>query len=165
MAQRLNLARLLLGRPKLLLLDEPGTGLDTASRGLLHEMVREARDGGAAVIWISHDLDADGILADRILTLRNKPLESSGLPGPTCRELHHAEACRRHLSQGSPTHPDARSRSCAGSCCWGCCWFFCSAFPSMRGERLAPQAAATMFWLASAFCQVLVFNMLYALEH
>ncbi len=32
------------------------------------------------------------------------------------------------------------------------------------GERLAPQAAATMFWLASAFCQVLVFNMLYALE-
>ena len=32
------------------------------------------------------------------------------------------------------------------------------------GDRLSPQAAATMFWLASAFCQVLVFNMLYALE-
>ncbi len=32
------------------------------------------------------------------------------------------------------------------------------------GERLAPQAAATMFWLASAFCQVLIFNMLYAVE-
>lgn len=32
------------------------------------------------------------------------------------------------------------------------------------GERLTPQAAATMFWLASAFCQVLVFNMLYAVE-
>ena len=32
------------------------------------------------------------------------------------------------------------------------------------GDRLTPQAAATMFWLASAFCQVLIFNMLYALE-
>lgn len=32
------------------------------------------------------------------------------------------------------------------------------------GERLSPQAAATMFWMASAFCQVLVFHMLYALE-
>lgn len=90
MAQRLNLARLLLGRPKLLLLDEPGTGLDTASRGLLHEMVREARDGGAAVIWISHDLDADGILADRILTLRNKTLESSR---PSRPDMQGASSC------------------------------------------------------------------------
>lgn len=32
------------------------------------------------------------------------------------------------------------------------------------GDRLTPQAAATMFWLASAFCQVLIFNMLYAVE-
>lgn len=32
------------------------------------------------------------------------------------------------------------------------------------GDTLSPQAAAAMFWLSSAFCQVLVFNMLYALE-
>lgn len=32
------------------------------------------------------------------------------------------------------------------------------------GESLSAQAAATMFWLASAFCQVLIFTMLYALE-
>jgi heme exporter protein B len=32
------------------------------------------------------------------------------------------------------------------------------------GDRLSPQTAAAMFWLASAFCQVLVFNMLYAAE-
>ena len=32
------------------------------------------------------------------------------------------------------------------------------------GDRLTPQAAATMFWLASAFAMVLIFNMLYALE-
>ena len=32
------------------------------------------------------------------------------------------------------------------------------------GDALSPQAAASMFWLATAFCQVLVFNMLYASE-
>ncbi len=77
MAQRLNLARVLLGRPRLLLLDEPGTGLDVASRALLRDIVQEARARGAAVVWISHDLDADGDLADRVLTLRKKTLEES----------------------------------------------------------------------------------------
>ncbi|WP_022655244.1 heme exporter protein CcmB [uncultured Desulfovibrio sp.] len=32
------------------------------------------------------------------------------------------------------------------------------------GERMSPQAAAAVFWLSSAFCQVLIFNQLYALE-
>lgn len=32
------------------------------------------------------------------------------------------------------------------------------------GERMAPQGAAAVFWLSSAFCQVLIFNQLYALE-
>ena len=32
------------------------------------------------------------------------------------------------------------------------------------GDKLSPQAAAAMFWLASAFCQVLAFNMIYAYE-
>ena len=32
------------------------------------------------------------------------------------------------------------------------------------GERMSPQGAAAIFWLASAFCQVLVFNALYGLE-
>lgn len=86
MAQRLNLARVLLGRPRLLLLDEPGTGLDIASRGLLRDIVREARSRGAAVVWISHDLDADGVLADRILTLRKKTLEENSSPSLSAGE-------------------------------------------------------------------------------
>ncbi len=32
------------------------------------------------------------------------------------------------------------------------------------GERMTPQSAAAVFWLSSAFCQVLIFNQLYALE-
>ena len=86
MAQRLNLARVLLAKPRLLLLDEPGTGLDVASRALLRDIVREARARGTAVVWISHDLDTDGDLADRVLTLRKKTLEErvSSAVSATC---------------------------------------------------------------------------------
>lgn len=59
MAQRLNLARVLMLEPDLLLLDEPGTGLDAASLALLRREVRDARQRGACVVLISHDLAGD----------------------------------------------------------------------------------------------------------
>ncbi len=69
MAQRLNLARVLMLRAELLLLDEPGTGLDAASLALLRQEIRNARQRGAAVIIVSHDLQGDAPLADRVLRL------------------------------------------------------------------------------------------------
>lgn len=69
MAQRLNLARILLLEPELLLLDEPGTGLDQRSAGLLRREILRARERGAGVVWISHDLDGDAPLADRVVAL------------------------------------------------------------------------------------------------
>lgn len=69
MSQRLNLARVLLLEPQLLLLDEPGTGLDTRSASLLRREIALARERGAGVVWISHDLAADAPLADRIILL------------------------------------------------------------------------------------------------
>jgi ABC-2 type transport system ATP-binding protein len=56
MRRRLSLAVALLHRPRLLLLDEPGVGLDLEFRPRLAEIVRSlTRDGGAAV-WSAHDL-------------------------------------------------------------------------------------------------------------
>jgi heme exporter protein A len=69
MAQRLNLARALLPDPELLLLDEPGTGLDSRAAAMLREEIARARQRGAGVVWISHDVAADAPLADRVLTL------------------------------------------------------------------------------------------------
>ena len=77
MAQRLNLARLILTDPKLILLDEPATGLDVASRRMLLDLMLEARARGAAILWISHDVDEDARHADFVFTLKDRSLAMS----------------------------------------------------------------------------------------
>lgn len=56
MRQRLGLAQALLGEPRLMLLDEPTTGLDPASRGEFFRIMRELSERGATVIISSHIL-------------------------------------------------------------------------------------------------------------
>lgn len=80
MAQRLNLARVLMQAPNLLLLDEPGTGLDASSLALLRREVLDARARDACVILISHDLAGDAPLADRLLALEGRKLAYDGSP-------------------------------------------------------------------------------------
>lgn len=71
MAQRLNLARVLLQNARLLLLDEPDTGLDSQSEALLLREIAAARENGTAVVWISHHVDAHAVLADTVLRIEN----------------------------------------------------------------------------------------------
>ncbi len=75
MAQRLNLARVFLLHPDILLLDEPGTGLDTRSMAVLHREIAAARTRGAGIVWITHTLDADLARADRVARLEGKRLQ------------------------------------------------------------------------------------------
>jgi len=56
-------------QPRLWLLDEPHAGLDHDARGLLDEIVTEARAGGATVMLSSHELESAGALADRVVQL------------------------------------------------------------------------------------------------
>ena len=69
MAQKLNLARVLLQQPDLLLLDEPGTGLDQSALSLLREEMLAIRERGGCVVCISHDLQNDTPLADTVCRL------------------------------------------------------------------------------------------------
>lgn len=65
MRQRVALERALLHRPRLLLLDEPFTGLDQASAAALVARLREEQDGGVITVLATHDLDiVDGLLSD-----------------------------------------------------------------------------------------------------
>ncbi len=71
MRQRLALAQALLGEPKVLLFDEPTTGLDPASRQMFYEVVRELNGRGATVLLSTHALaELDGH-ADRIIVMKN----------------------------------------------------------------------------------------------
>jgi heme exporter protein A len=71
MRQRVALERALIHDPRLVLLDEPFTGLDDASTDALLGRLKGLRDSGAIVILATHDLDlADGLL-DRAMFLRD----------------------------------------------------------------------------------------------
>ncbi len=69
MLQRLGLARALIGRPALVLLDEPFTGLDRASTVAVLDRIDALRDAGAMVLMISHDMATTAALADEIAIL------------------------------------------------------------------------------------------------
>jgi heme exporter protein A len=67
--QRLALARALVHAPRLLLLDEPSTGLDAASLERLGEAMRQERARGAIVVLVTHDALLAEALADRRVRL------------------------------------------------------------------------------------------------
>jgi heme ABC exporter ATP-binding subunit CcmA len=69
MRQRLALERALIHEPRLMLLDEPFTGLDEASREALRERLRTARAAGTIIILTTHDIAAIANLTDASVTL------------------------------------------------------------------------------------------------
>ncbi len=70
MRQRLGLAQALIGSPRLLLLDEPTTGLDPLSRRDFYALLDEAARAGAAVLLSSHSLGELESRVDRVVILR-----------------------------------------------------------------------------------------------
>lgn len=80
MAQRLSLARLFLLSPSLILLDEPGAGLDDASQSLLRRETACARERGAALVWVTHTPEQDMPFADVLLRLEKTRLAPVAMP-------------------------------------------------------------------------------------
>lgn len=79
MRQRLALERALVHGPRLLLLDEPFTGLDDASAATLRGRLATVRDSGGIVLLTTHELEAIDDLVDASYVLdrgRVEPLES-----------------------------------------------------------------------------------------
>jgi ABC-2 type transport system ATP-binding protein len=78
MKQRLVLAKTLLPEPKLLLLDEPASGMDPISRLQMRDLLREAADNGAAVIISSHVLSELDDLCDSMGVMEKGRMVASG---------------------------------------------------------------------------------------
>ena len=77
MRQRLALERALLHNPRLLLLDEPFTGLDDASTMSLIARLRELRAAGCITLVATHDLDIGEAVLDRAVILQDGRLIAS----------------------------------------------------------------------------------------
>jgi heme exporter protein A len=77
MRQRLALERALLHNPRLLLLDEPFTGLDDASTMALIARLRELRAAGCIILVATHDLDVGEAVLDRAVILHDGRLIAS----------------------------------------------------------------------------------------
>jgi ABC-type multidrug transport system ATPase subunit len=69
MRQRLAIERALIHDPRLVLLDEPFTGLDEASSDMLKARLRELRERGCMVVVTTHDIEAVDGLVDRAMLL------------------------------------------------------------------------------------------------
>ena len=67
--QRIALARALVHSPRLLLLDEPTTGLDAASTARLTSVIREEASRGAVVVVVTHDASFGESVADHVVEL------------------------------------------------------------------------------------------------
>ena len=83
MRRRLDLAMTLMGRPQIIFLDEPTTGLDPRSRRTMWEIVRNLVDDGTTVFLTTQYLDEADRLADRIAILDRGRIVAQG----TAQEL------------------------------------------------------------------------------
>jgi putative phosphonate transport system ATP-binding protein len=80
MQQRLQIARTLVTRPRLVFMDEPTGGLDVSVQARLLDLIRGlSRELGLSVLIVTHDIAAARLLADRILVMRRGRVVEQGL--------------------------------------------------------------------------------------
>jgi len=70
-AQRMCLARTLIARPEVLLLDEPTSSEDAGAARMIEQAVRELADTGLSALWVSHDAAQVARIADRVLRIEH----------------------------------------------------------------------------------------------
>lgn len=96
MQMRASLARALVTQPSLLLLDEPFSSLDAATRRRVQQVfIRAWTDARATVLMVTHDIDEAVLLADRVIAVGGQPLGVRAdiaipLPKPRTPTLRHA---------------------------------------------------------------------------
>jgi lipooligosaccharide transport system ATP-binding protein len=80
MKRRLIIARALINEPKILILDEPTTGLDPQARHLIWDKIRELKSKGVTVLITTHYMDEAEQLCDRLVIMENGKILVEGSP-------------------------------------------------------------------------------------
>jgi ABC-type glutathione transport system ATPase component len=106
--QRVAVARALVTEPKLIILDEPVSALDSANRVLVLEILKNLRESAVALVFISHDLGSVAGLTDRIAVLYQGELVEVG---PTRSVINHPQhVYTRLLVDSAPTLRSAAAK-------------------------------------------------------
>jgi ABC-2 type transport system ATP-binding protein len=84
MQQKVAIARALLTRPRVLLLDEPTTGLDPRSKREVQAVVKELRDDGVTILLTTHDMTEAEALCDRIAIMDKGKVVALDTPPALC---------------------------------------------------------------------------------
>ncbi|WP_459708266.1 ATP-binding cassette domain-containing protein [Actinophytocola sp. KF-1] len=87
MRRKLDLAMTLVGRPRIVFLDEPTTGLDPRSRRTMWDIVRELVADGMTIFLTTQYLEEADQLADRVAVLDQGRLVAEGTPGELKRQV------------------------------------------------------------------------------
>ncbi|NRQ34858.1 ATP-binding cassette domain-containing protein [Nonomuraea sp. NN258] len=87
MRRRLDLAASLVGRPRVLYLDEPTTGLDPHTRNEMWQVVRQMVNDGTTVLLTTQYLEEADQLADRITVIDHGRVVAEGRPGDLKRQI------------------------------------------------------------------------------
>lgn len=107
--QRVALAAALIGRPRLVFLDEPCAGLDPQAREVVHDFIRQLRAKSVAVVLTTHDLVEAEELADKVVVIDRGRIIAQGAPA----ELRRSSTTQKQLRitvENLPSAGDERDR-------------------------------------------------------
>jgi lipooligosaccharide transport system ATP-binding protein len=108
MKRRLLLARSLINKPRLLLLDEPTTGLDPQARHLIWQRVRALKKSGTTILLTTHYMEEAAQLCDRIIFMDQGRILTEGSPETLVRENVSRDVLE--ISGGGPDLVEALGR-------------------------------------------------------
>jgi ABC-type branched-subunit amino acid transport system ATPase component len=89
---RLEIARALATKPRLLLLDEPAAGLNPSESDDLMRLIRKIRDQGVTILLIEHDMKVVAGISDRVIVLDHGEKIAEGTPQEVCNNPKVIEA-------------------------------------------------------------------------
>jgi lipooligosaccharide transport system ATP-binding protein len=108
MKRRLTIARALINEPRILLLDEPTTGLDPQARHILWDRLFRLKEQGTTLVLTTHYMDEAEQLCDRLVVVDKGAIMAEGAPSALIREHSSKEVLEVRF--GSDRNADAAGR-------------------------------------------------------